>query len=325
MFKPRRLFIKYVFCGLVVFFLIFKVYHYRNFAPYPFLPDQMSANSLLTPDKFQKVFDPAIIKSGNCSVDTKVLLAINSASANFDRRMAIRETLRVWAKERNQTILFFLSNPTDASLRKQIKSESKLYRDIILLPIDESYYLLAFKVLAIMNWARNNCLKIKFLIKSDDDMFINLPSLYKFLESKEAAADTIYGKVEKLTRPIRDWYSRWYMSSTDYPHEFYPDFASGQIYILTADLLPKLLKAASQVKPIYLEDVWITGILREHIPEAKIVHIEKLIALSLLESTVCLPHAYYTIHRITPSQMRYFFKNISNQTSYICSFLYVNY
>ena len=179
-------------------------------------------------------------------------------------------------------------------------------------------------MLAIMNWARNNCLRIKFLIKSDDDMFVNLPHLYKFLESK-GATDTIYGKVSTLARPIREWYSRWYLSARDYPKEFYPDFVTGQIYIMTADLLPKLLKAADQVKPIYLEDVWITGILRERIPEAKLENIENLIVLSLLESTVCLPPAFYTIHRITPSQMRSFFKNISKQTSYICSFLYVNY
>ena len=97
----------------------------------------MGVNSLLTPDKLKKVFDPAIIKGANCSPDTKILLAVNSASANFARRKVIRETLSVWVKASNQTILFFISKPTDSSLLKQIETESQLYRDIILLPIDD--------------------------------------------------------------------------------------------------------------------------------------------------------------------------------------------
>ena len=155
-------------------------------------------------------------------------------------------------------------------------------------------------------------------------MFVVWPNLYEFLATKNDT-NLIYGKASIFTRPIRDWYSRWYLSSADYPNEFYPDFVTGQIYMIGCSLLPKLLKVARLVKPIYLEDVWITGILRERIPEAKIVNVKNLIALSLLESTICFPQSFYSIHRVTTNQMRYFFENYSKKTSYICSFLYVAY
>lgn len=190
--------------------------------------------------------------------------------------------------------------------------------------LSQTYYLLAFKILAVLNWTTNNCLGIKFLVKCDDDMFVVWPNLYEFLATKNDT-NLIYGKASIFTRPIRDWYSRWYLSSADYPNEFYPDFVTGQIYMIGCSLLPKLLKVARLVKPIYLEDVWITGILRERIPEAKIVNVKNLIALSLLESTICFPQSFYSIHRVTTNQMRYFFENYSKKTSYICSFLYVAY
>lgn len=318
--KLRR--IGYAVFGFCLFLVTLKIYHYRQFAPYPFLPNQIGVNDLLTADKFKKIFEPAIVRSANCSEGSQFLFAINSASANFARREAIRETLSVWVKESNQTILFFISKPNDSNQLKRLKEESRLHRDIVVLPIEESYYLLVYKILALMNWATNNCPRIKFLIKCDDDMFIGWPSLYKLLESKNTT-NRIYGKLNTKSRPLRDWYSRWYMSTADYPHEFYPDFATGQIYIVGSNLLPKLLDAASRVKPIYLEDVYLTGILREHIPGAEIVNIENLIALSLLESNFCLPRSFYCIHRATASQMRHFFKNYSKEPSLICSLLYV--
>lgn len=322
MLKRKIRHIGYVIFGLCVFLLTFKAFHYRQFEPYPFLPNQMSVNGLLTAENFKQIFEPAIIRNRNCSEGSQFLFAINSGSANFARREAIRETLSVWVKESNQTILFFISNPNDSNLLRRIKDESRLYRDIVMLPIEESYYLLAYKMLAVLNWATNNCSGIKFLIKCDDDMFVSWPKLYRFLESKNAT-DQIYGKLARLSRPIREWYSRWYISTADYPHEFFPDFTTGQLYIIGSNLLPKLLNAAGLVKPIYLEDVYLTGILRERIPEAKIVHIENLITLSLLKWAFCLPRSFYSIHQVTTSQMRYFFVNYSKETSRICSLLYV--
>lgn len=328
----RKLFkFKFVIYVLIFLLIFIKLLHLSTFQSYTFEQNQVGVNSLLTKDEFKNVFRRPLLNGfANCSTTSNVLIAINSAANNFYRRRAIRDTWLSWVRATNQTLLFFVANTSDPVLNKQIELENYFYQDLILLPIKESYYLLSFKMLSILNWAVHACPKIKFFIKCDDDVFVDFPNLNRLLIEKQNDTNTIYGRPNPIKAPIRDRLSRWYMPYEDYRRDTYPDFVNGPIYIITYDLLPKLLNAANSVQPIYLEDIFITGLLRERIAEAKILFIKNLVGFYLFETSYCLPYTtVYAFHKIKTDEMRDLFANIYSpsraNSSILCSFLTIFY
>lgn len=219
--------LRFLICLAVLLFLIYKIYTILELPPYPFEDNQENVNGLLTDEEFKKVFSQPILSDIKCDNSSMTLVAINSANSNFNRRQAIRDTWSRWVKELNHTIIFFLSKPKDQFLQKEIELENYHYNDIVIFPVKESYYLLTFKTLSIINWSIQNCPQIKYLIKCDDDMFVNYPNLNKFLVDNRNRTDMIYGKPNRNSRPNRDKFSRWYMPYESWKKEFYPDFADG--------------------------------------------------------------------------------------------------
>lgn len=64
-------------------------------------------------------------------------------------------------------------------------------------------------------------------------------------------------------RPVRDTTSRWYINEDLYPDDNYPDFCSGTAYLMTSDGAAKIYSASNKTKFLWIDDVFVTGILRE--------------------------------------------------------------
>ena len=313
--------IRYVVCAAALTFLLITTRAPWNttmtilpfFTPivpaYPFEKDQTGVNSLLTKENFKKIFEPPLLGGERrCSDSTKILVAINSAAANSPQRQAIRETWSQFVRESNQTSLFFVSIPSDRNLRRQILLENQKHQDIVLFSIQDSYYLLTFKILALLNWANINCPKLAFLLKCDDDFYLDWPNLFEYIAEKNST-DMLYGRVNTYTSVHRNVLSRWFMPESDYPASDYPVYLSGSPLFVSYNLLSKLLEVAGRVKPFYIDDVWITGILREQIPEAKMVAIPNVFGTySPDDDEFCRPLPALALHRVGPPQMYRFFR-----------------
>lgn len=50
----------------------------------------------------------------------------------------------------------------------------------------------------------------KYLMKIDDDMFLNTKSLVEMLENRPSNTDLLVGKLICGAKPIRDTNSKWY-------------------------------------------------------------------------------------------------------------------
>jgi len=96
------------------------------------------------------------------------------------------------------------------------------------------------------------------MFKCDDDMFINLPAILDILRV-ENMTRTILGPYNAASRVHRK--GIWGLSISEYPFYYYPPYVSGSGYAISADLWRPLLNAANYVPHVYIEDVYITGIL----------------------------------------------------------------
>ena len=100
--------------------------------------------------------------------------------------------------------------------------------------------------------------RCRFMFKCDDDMFVNIPAILDVLRSDDLRR-TVIGPHNRGSPVYRK--GKWALRPTDYPFHYFPPYESGSGYLISADLLRPLRNASDFVPYIFIDDVYITGIL----------------------------------------------------------------
>lgn len=83
--------------------------------------------------------------------------------------------------------LGFLLGDTDSlEAQNQVMEESSKYGDVIQEGFLDTYNNLTLKSVMLLKWVRSHCRHARYIMKTDDDMFVNLPRLIGFLEEDQA-------------------------------------------------------------------------------------------------------------------------------------------
>lgn len=61
----------------------------------------------------------------------------------------------------------------------------------------------------LLKWVTTNCDKLEYLMKTDDDMFVNVPALVKALKGRSKRTETLIGSLICNARPITDPKNKW--------------------------------------------------------------------------------------------------------------------
>jgi len=167
-----------------------------------------------------------------------------------------------------------LGSISNETINKKVEEEQVLYGDIIRGKFVDTYDNLTLKTISILEWVDNYCPKAAFVLKTDDDMFINVSRLLAFIAKHKPEQRTIYGRLAKKWKPIRNKKSKYYISPQQYKPPVFPDFTTGPAYLLPANLAKPLYLSALNHTYLKLEDVFLTGIVanglkikRVHAPE----------------------------------------------------------
>jgi len=243
---------------------------------------------------YDYVLEPSDAAAGRYCDHQTVLIIVCSAVENVDRRKAIRST---WGDPARLTAvgarLVFVVARTDPSrsppgIERRVVTEHRRHGDIVQADFIDSYVNLTVKTVMALRWALRACPQVQYMMKSDDDVYVDVAALTGRLELErttqistfgvdEATANSfIIGQVIDSARPVRDRRSKWYTSASIYPTEFYPPYTSGTGYALGALVvhrLVRLLDAGPGVTRLFwLEDVFITGMLAASLPDVRLVH-----------------------------------------------------
>ena len=62
---------------------------------------------------------------------------------------------------------------------------------------------------------------------------------------------------------MRDRKNKWYVPTSVYPHFKFPTYVDGPAYVITGDLVQTIAHRADLFPFLFLEDVFVTGELRE--------------------------------------------------------------
>ncbi|CAF1272113.1 unnamed protein product [Rotaria sordida] len=211
-----------------------------------------------------------------------LVIIIISKSDNYKTRDAIRRT---WASGKDIDIYstinikFFFLIDFNEKLIHHIRLENNLFHDIIQVELLQEYTLVTHRVLSLFEWSFRYCRTAKFLFKTDDDVFINLILLLKFISPliKQPINNSflisdmhIYGYKHKNARVFRHSKNlvsgRYIVTHDEYPCERYPTFLSGFGYLISKKARDAILYTAYQdLEPFRISDVYLTGIIPDYL------------------------------------------------------------
>ncbi|KAK6184381.1 hypothetical protein SNE40_006864 [Patella caerulea] len=246
-------------------------------------------------------FKYLINKPNLCNGSVFLLIAVVSAPSEFDKRRAIRETWGSIVMNDAEVRLCFILGYRSNVDQNKTQEESDRYGDIVQEDFLDSYKNLSIKSEAILRFAFSFCPEAKYILKTDTDMFINVPVLVETLR-KNTQTNMIMGFVHSGATPYSNRKSKWFIERGYFPLTYYPDYASGTAYVLTQDVTKNLFIAALHTKYFSLEDVFITGILRTRI-KANLIHHEAFHSTKL-PVDICSFKDNISAHRFSAAEIR---------------------
>jgi len=149
---------------------------------------------------------------------------------------------------------------TDA-IDKLVLLESDLNDDIVQGNFVDNPQNLTYKHVMGYKWVSQHCVdKPAFVLKTDDNVFVETYHLFNFLTAvygSDPVAGIVCDVVPAGTGPLHQ--------TTERSPDSRPKYCNGAAYLITPSLIPKFLRATASVSPITLDDVYMTGLVREYL------------------------------------------------------------
>jgi hypothetical protein len=238
-----------------------------------------------------------------CHLDgmgVKLLILIISAPGHFSHREAIRLTWGHYTLQRNVAIAFLIGKTNDLNTIDGLNYEMALYDDIIQANFQDSYQNLTLKTMAMLEWTSSYCSKAEFLLKADDDMFINVQNLLQFIDKMDRSEVKIYGRLVTGWEPVRDEESKYFLPYEQFSDNVFPDFVTGPAYLFPTLIAQSFFETGMEARFMQMEDVFMTGLLAEamNVTRVKVDEFQNG-AIDVQNTSPCELSKYISIHMIS--------------------------
>ena len=197
---------------------------------------------------------------------TYLLVMVHSYPAHKERRHAIRETwariVRNYDNAAHVSLLFVLGISIRDKDNTKVKTEVKLYRDIIMGNFSDTYQTLSTKSMFSLRWATTYCAEAKFILKTDDDVYLNISRLLTELQEFHGPKPLLMGYRYNQAPVMR--HGQWKVDFNQFAADSFPPYCSGVAYVMSSSTLWSLLNSYVQLKQksiLQIEDVFTTGVL----------------------------------------------------------------
>jgi len=200
--------------------------------------------------------------------NVSLIILILTTHSNVNSRNALRRTWLTYTKNNtgNVRYAFLLGESNCTALKQSVIEENTLFHDIIKEDFEDSYHNLTYKTIMGLKWVSLKCSNAKYVLKADDDMWINIPTLMARLDNPLVAKrlqTSVAGKCFKKAFPIRNTQSKWYASYLSFPDKTYPGFCSGTSYVTSAKVAHQIYEISPNVPFFHLEDVYVALCIRK--------------------------------------------------------------
>ena len=193
----------------------------------------------------------------NNSSRLKLVVLVSSHALHKGRRKLIR---CYWGNHSRWTTPFqwkviFVTGFFSSFQKIQLHAEADTYKDILIENVTENFYTLSFKVMLGLKWIQAN-LKYDFLLKCDDDVFVNIDRLMRLLLTTR---DQYFGQKMEFQPVERE--GRYGVSEEEHPSPIYDTFCSGGGFVLSYLTVSKMIPFFNWANPLKIDDAYIGKIV----------------------------------------------------------------
>lgn len=200
-----------------------------------------------------------------CEEDVFLLALIKSSPERIKERQTIRST---WASVQNYNgqrfvPLFIMGKVNNDTIQRELEKESANYGDIIQGAFTEHFRNQTYKSIMALTWMKLNCEHAQFLLITKDNTMVNPYHLVDFLlkQTLGQAEELLYCSTLPNSGPVRNPADKLYVSRFEYPYSKLPPHCEGFAYVMSRKVSSRLLQAAETVPFLWLDDVYVTGML----------------------------------------------------------------
>ena len=197
--------------------------------------------------------------------DVFLIVYVHTAPDHYKRRMVIRQT---WGraeyydlKVRVVFIMGYTYNKPE--VQQALLFEAEQYHDLVQEDFADTYKNLTYKGVAGLKWISSYCSKAKFVLKTDDDIFVNMFTLLRHLSSLDRMGVDNKGILLCLV-----WYrmtvmrtGKWKVSVDQWKDNYYPTYCSGSAFTMSIDVALAMHNVSYHVPFFWVDDFYITGLL----------------------------------------------------------------
>ncbi|KAJ6638447.1 UDP-GalNAc:beta-1,3-N-acetylgalactosaminyltransferase 1 [Pseudolycoriella hygida] len=207
-----------------------------------------------------------------------VIVIVLSARSHFKQRNLVRLTYGSVRTANNVNILrvaFMLGNADgereEKTDEKHLRAEMKEFGDIVIGDFVDSYRNLTLKTIMAYEWLKTYCVYADIVVKTDDDVMINIFQLTKMLNewpTTQFKSSNIWCMIHSNEKTIEDADSKYYASREEFPDGIFPNHCSGLAYVTTMVVIERTLEEIFKSFPGYVcthEDVFMTAIIPQQI------------------------------------------------------------
>ena len=216
-----------------------------------------------------------------CSGDRPMtyLFYVYSAPAHFDRRQAIRETwgqsdlfVNIYGR-----VIFIVGVSMNHSIQERMLAEQRLHGDLVMVSFVDSYKNLTTKGIAALQWLNKYCRNVEFLMKTDDDVMVDIYGLLTHLvHHVRNAKRSFFCRVNHDGTVVREGCWKWEVTEDQFPATIYPPYCDGPLWIVTRDIIPELANMSLVARYLPIEDAFTSGILAKGIGNVRHVWLHGL-------------------------------------------------
>ena len=201
-------------------------------------------------------YEISLITNRSCAQHYDLLILVSSAPANFGRRNNIRKT---WAFDRafkpKWTTAFLVAQTRNQTLSNSLLKEDGVYGDLVRANYYDHYWNQTRKIQMGFEWATRYC-SFSFLLKLDDDVFVNIPGVLSFLHEPTTPKEKLYAG-NHYTNNVPHRQGKWMVTYEEYSEPRYPDFCPGFGYILSHDVVSSFVDTFPSFPFFRLDDVYV--------------------------------------------------------------------
>ena len=219
-----------------------------------------------------------IINSPNVCRDQDIYIIayVHTAPDHYKRRVVIRQT---WGDASYYDIgirvVFVMGQTVGAGksgldVQRALEFEATQYGDIVQEDFLDTYRNLTYKGVAALRWISRYCAHARYVLKTDDDIFVNAFNLLRHLRrlDRGGGAKTALPGTPRGILLCLVWYSmmvmrqgKWKVSKEEWPDDSYPTYCSGSAFIMTTDVAVAMHRVSYDVPFFWVDDFYITGLL----------------------------------------------------------------